>query len=86
MDINYLNGKKEKFKGEDYIQFEKIVKIQDVYAEAIQYGNALLDLYTDIFNVIGSEFISLLAPPIVNKTTEFDMNKYIKTDKEIAQK
>lgn len=56
IDIHYKNG--EEFFAEDYLRLNKMVSIDDIYSEAIQYGNALSLLYEDLFKALEPEFVN----------------------------
>ncbi|GGG33865.1 hypothetical protein GCM10007425_30720 [Lysinibacillus alkalisoli] len=79
VDINYING--EEFKAIDYLRLDTIVSLKDVYNEAIEYGNKLIDLYEEFYKVIAPNFDSLptLSGPVtVNKVAESNIDEYFK--------
>lgn len=50
IDIKYTSN--EEFFAEDYLRLNNIVSIDEVYSEAIDYGNALALLYDDVFTIL----------------------------------
>lgn len=79
VDINYVNG--EEFRAIDYLQLDTVVSLQDVYTEAINYGNKLIDLYEEFYKVIVPNFElspTLSGPPTVSKISEVNVDEYFK--------
>ena len=79
IDIDYVNG--EEFRGEDYLRLKNLVGIQEVYDEAVDYGNGLIQLYEEFYKIVALNFEilpTLKSFPKVRETQSFNIDKYFK--------
>ncbi|MEB2279653.1 hypothetical protein LAV73_06515 [Lysinibacillus xylanilyticus] len=81
IDIQYNNG--EKFFADDYLRLNNQVSIDEVYSEAINYGNALKDLFDELF--IELECLLQNNPyfpsqPKITTNRKFNLDEHYKGD------
>lgn len=78
IDLKYEPG--ETFRGKDYVKPESIYSLDDLYIELVNYREAIIDLYNDLYKLIEPNLMlnPLLKSVKLKKGTPINLDKYFK--------
>lgn len=80
VDIEYNSG--EKFFGKDLLNQRTLYAIDELLVEMEDYFNNIVELYTQVYDVIKEELESnpFMKKPSIKNTTGYNMDKFFKAN------